>query len=139
MGGKLTQELVNKTIDFCFHAFDPISTENRKAVLEKVGNLEADPNAIESKETLDKLTEDERVMLRTIRARQMLHTDNMMNIDSFSQDAIDGFAPRLVRGQLGLAKVLGRTAGAAYAEGFFDSIPDIEGTMLTAGELDVEA
>ena len=78
-------------------------------------------------------------MLRTIRARQILRTEDMMNIESFSQDAIDGFAPRLIRGQLGLAKVLSRTAGPTYSEGLFDAIPDIEGTTLTGTQLKTKA
>ncbi len=130
VGGKLTQELVTKTIEFCFHAYDDISTEGREAVMEKLDGLKADPNAVESKEDLEKLTEDERVMLRTIRARQMLRTDDMMNIDNFSQDAVDGFVPRIIRGQLGLAKASSGSAGRAYAEGLFDAIRDLDGTLL---------
>lgn len=68
-------------------------------------------------------------MLRTIRARQILRTEDFMNIDNFSQDAVDGFVPRLIRGNLGLAKVVSRNAAPAYSEGLFDAIPNVDDTV----------
>ena len=59
----------------------------------------------ETKEDLEKLNEDELRVLRTIRARQILSAEESVNIDGFSQGIIDGFAPQLVHGNLGLRRV----------------------------------
>ncbi|KAG7291125.1 hypothetical protein NEMBOFW57_001135 [Staphylotrichum longicolle] len=124
VGGKLTQNLVEKTVEFCFHAFDDVAPDAREKVLGKLN-----PDRIETQEDLERLNEDELVMLRTIRARQILRTEDFMNIDNFSQDAVDGFVPRLIRGNLGLAKVASRNAAPAYSEGLFDAIPSVDDTV----------
>jgi hypothetical protein len=70
----------------------------RDAVLEKVdGPKKPD-------ETKEQLSEDELKVLKSIRARQMLRTEDTINIDNFSADAIDGMVPVLKRGELGLVK-----------------------------------
>jgi flavine halogenase len=51
----------------------------------------------------------------------MLRTEDSMNIDSFLQDAIEGFVPRLICGKLGLNKVHSRTAVPTYSESLFES------------------
>ena len=48
------------------------------------------------------LTPEQVKTLHTIRARQMLRTDDMMNIENSGSDVIDGLTPNLVTGQLGL-------------------------------------
>lgn len=120
VGGKLTQSVISQSVEFCFHAFEDISPEARNAVLEKLDRVKANPD-VETKQDLEKLNEDELAILRTIRARQMLRTEDSMNIDSFSQDVIDGFVPRLIRGKLGLSKVLGRAAAPTYSESLFET------------------
>jgi hypothetical protein len=50
------------------------------------------------------LTEEEQRVLKSIRARQMLRKEDILHIDNFSADAIDGLAPNLKRGSLGLVK-----------------------------------
>lgn len=119
VGGKLTQGLISKSVEFCFHAFEDVSPERRQAVLDKLDRVKANPD-VETKEDLEKLNEDELAILRTIRARQMMRTEDSMNIDSFSQDVIDGFVPRLIRGELGLKKVMSRAA-PTYSESLFES------------------
>ena len=51
------------------------------------------------------LSPEELKILKSIRARQMLRTEDSMNIDSFGTDAINGWTPRMVKGSLGLVKV----------------------------------
>ncbi|KAK4447398.1 tryptophan 2-halogenase [Podospora aff. communis PSN243] len=101
--GKLTQGLVSKSLEFCFHAFENVTPDQRMAVLTKLESVKADPRT-ETKEDLEKLTEDELAILRTIRARQMMRTEDAMNIKNFLDDVVEGYVPRLVRGQLGLRK-----------------------------------
>ncbi|KAK3304869.1 uncharacterized protein B0T15DRAFT_399340 [Chaetomium strumarium] len=118
VSGKLTQDLVSKSVEFCFNAFKDISPEARQAVLEKLDRVRVDPDA-ETKEDLEKLNADELAVLRTIRARQMLRAEDSLNIDSFADEVIDGFVPRLIRGKLGLSKVHSRAAGPTYSESLF--------------------
>ncbi len=130
MGGKLTQGFVTKSVEFCLHAFDDITPEDRNAVLAKLDSVKADTNKPETSEDLRKLNEDELIMLRTIRARQMMRTEDFMNIDNFSQDVVDGLAPRLIRGRLGLAKVVvGGAEAPGYSEGLFDIIPNMDASV----------
>lgn len=129
MGGKLTQGFVTKSVEFCLHAFDDIAPEDRQVVLAKLDSVKADANKAETTEDLRKLNEDELIMLRTIRARQALRTEDMMNIDNFSHEAVDGFSPRLIRGRLGLAKVANSEAAPVYSEGLFDAIPNMDATV----------
>ncbi|KAK3681626.1 hypothetical protein B0T22DRAFT_502187 [Podospora appendiculata] len=122
VGGKLTQNLISKSVEFCFHAFEDISPAARQAVLDKLDRVKADPSAAgETAADLEQLSADELAILRTIRARQMLRTDDSMNIDSFASDVIDGFVPRLIRGQLGVSKVQSRAAVPLSSESLFES------------------
>lgn len=104
MGGKLTQGLVLKSVDFCLHAFDDVTPEAHKAVLEKIDSVRVEAGT-ETKEDLEKLNEDELRVLRTIRARQILSAQEAVNMDGFAQGVIDGLAPQLVRGNLSLRRV----------------------------------
>lgn len=54
-----------------------------------------------------KLTEDETRILNTIRARQMLRSEDIMNIENLAADIIDGRRINLEHGSLGLAKATG--------------------------------
>lgn len=119
--GKLTQGIISQSVEFCLHAFENISPEARQGVLDKLERVKADPNA-ETKEDLEKLDADELAILRTIRARQMLRGEEAMDgVKSFSQDVIDGWVPRLVRGKLGMDKVEDRVAAPKYEESVFES------------------
>src|SRR4051812_21018847 len=100
--GKLTQDLVSKSVDFCMSAFAEVSPMQGKAVMQKLGGLKAEPNPQKEMMTL---TDDELAILRTVRARQMLRIEEGFNIELYKTDVIEGFVPRLVRGKLGLNKV----------------------------------
>ena len=103
MGGKLTHDEVVKTMDFCLNAFKKTSPEERQKVLDKMaamngtGSTGADP-----KQDLGKLTEDELKILIHIRAKQMLRMEDTISLDHFGSDVIDGLAPNLKTGNLGL-------------------------------------
>ena len=101
VGGKLTQKLVEQTVEFCCHAFDDIATGPREMLPRKVA-----ANHVETKEDLERLDEDERAILRTIRARQILRAEDTMNINNFSQEAVDGLVPRLIRETWGWPRCL---------------------------------
>ncbi len=53
------------------------------------------------------LSPDELKILNTIRARQMLRREDTLSIDNFSNDAIHGYSPVVMRGSLGLHKAGG--------------------------------
>ena len=103
VGGKLTHEEVVKTVDFCLNAFKETTPEQRKKVLDKVAAMNGVTSMGEdNKQDLEKLTEDEVKILTNIRAKQMLRMEDTVNLKHFGSDAIDGLAPNLVTGKLGL-------------------------------------
>ncbi|KAI3390924.1 hypothetical protein diail_8351, partial [Diaporthe ilicicola] len=118
VSGKLTQTLVSKTVDFCFNAFVEVSPDARQAVLNKLESVKADPN-VESNEDLEKLTDNELAILRTIRARQMMRSEDAMNIDTFKADVVEGFVPRLETGKLGLVKAQVLVRVAAFGQSMY--------------------
>ncbi|KAL8703500.1 MAG: hypothetical protein Q9201_003310 [Fulgogasparrea decipioides] len=126
VGGKLNQEELSNTVDFCLNAFENHDAAKHEALLKKLetstvqtGVEAAATPADAAKETRiqekaevdpEGLSPDELRILKTIRARQMLRTEDAMNIDNFATDAIDGFAPIVKRGALTLAYVGSRAA-----------------------------
>jgi hypothetical protein len=125
VGGKLTHARVSDTVNFCLNAYNQITPQDRNAVLDKLASVRADPSK-ETREDLEKLTEDELTILRTIRARQIIRTEDTLNIDHFSEDAIDGFMPRLKRGELGLARVEQVDGIPEYTESLLDVLKGAE-------------
>ena len=120
MSGKLSQEEVSATVDFCLNAFEHHAPEKQEQVLKKMetamlaSNVEAPASvtkteaAVEKKAIIDPegLSPDELRILNTIRARQMLRREDTLSIDSFSNDPINGWVPLVQRGSLGLQKVV---------------------------------
>lgn len=105
VGGKLTHDEVVKTLDFCLNAFKETSPEERQKVLDKVAAINGNGTAMVGageKQDLEKLTEDELKILNHIRAKQMLRMEDTFNLNHFGSDAIDGLAPNLKTGSLGL-------------------------------------
>ena len=104
MNGKLTQAEISKTLDFCLNAFQQSDPGEREAVLQKLEDIEAKKKVSGNFEA--NFTDDEQRLLKTIRARQMLRTEDIIHIDNFSADTIDGFTPNVQRGSLGLVKAM---------------------------------
>ncbi|KAL8723148.1 MAG: hypothetical protein Q9225_000489 [Loekoesia sp. 1 TL-2023] len=113
ISGKLSQEEVCKTVDFCFQAFKPVDEAEKHRVLQKLEtvSLEQDDkagDAAKPKKTAQmleaNLTEDETRILNAIRARQMLKAEDTMDIQHLAADVIDGRRINLERGALGLVK-----------------------------------
>ncbi|KAL8842375.1 MAG: hypothetical protein Q9176_002764 [Flavoplaca citrina] len=111
INGKLTQAEVSKTVDFCFNAFRPVDEAEKKAVLKKIENMTLDNDstagsASKPKQTVEmveaNLNEDETRILNTIRGRQMLRSEDTINIENLAADVIDGKRINLQRGSLGL-------------------------------------
>lgn len=92
---KLSQEELKKTLEFCSNAFEPVKPEDRSSMLEKLGS---DPSTTYQVD----LSPQQRTVVDHIRARQMMRTEDTMNISSFGTDAINGFVPNLKKGDLGL-------------------------------------
>ena len=123
--GKLSQEEVSNTVEFCLNAFEHHAPEKQAAVMKKMemgmlasnaSNVAAPANvadskteaAVEEKAVVDPegLSPDEMKILNTIRARQMLRREDTLSIDNFTNDAINGYIPVVARGDLGLEKVV---------------------------------
>ncbi|KAL8749484.1 MAG: hypothetical protein Q9199_007654 [Rusavskia elegans] len=113
INGKLTQAEISKTVDFCFNAFRPVDEAEKKAVLKKLENVSLEQNDPASdgskpKQTVEMLeatlTEDETRILNTIRGRQMLRSEDTINIENLAADVIDGRRINLERGSLGLVE-----------------------------------
>lgn len=121
MNGKLSQEELSNTVDFCLNAFEHHAPEKHQAVLKKMETAVFNDGAqnapslsvttekeakVQEKVIVDPegLSPDELKILNTIRARQMLRVQDTMSIKSFTSDAINGLAPLVQRGSLGLHK-----------------------------------
>ncbi|KAL4797065.1 FAD/NAD(P)-binding domain-containing protein [Aspergillus venezuelensis] len=100
VGNRLTQSEVSKTVDFCFNAFKKINREQRQAVIDKVKS-----GANGEKAELANLSEDELQILHSIRARQMLSTEDSLTLKNFGRGVVDGIVPRLKQGSLTLLKM----------------------------------
>ncbi|KAI4168591.1 MAG: hypothetical protein LQ343_006255 [Gyalolechia ehrenbergii] len=128
VGAKLSQQELTNTVDFCLSAFENHGTDKHEAVLQKIesgavdAGVEASPTPtpeeaakearVQKKAEVDPegLSPDELRIIKTIRARQMLRTEDTMNIENFATDAINGFAPVMERGKLSLSQVGARPA-----------------------------
>ncbi|KAL8917540.1 MAG: hypothetical protein Q9208_007901 [Pyrenodesmia sp. 3 TL-2023] len=113
ISGKLTQEKICKTVEFCFQAFNPVDEAEKRKVLQKLdtAGLELAEIAGDAPKPKQKalmleanLTEDETRILNAIQARQMLKAEDSVNIDNLAKDIIDGRRINLERGALGLVK-----------------------------------
>ncbi|PNP59076.1 hypothetical protein THARTR1_01324 [Trichoderma harzianum] len=106
--GKLTQAEISKTVEFCFKAFAHVSFEEKEALVKKLKELGLDGDAYDesNRKALDelekKLTPEEQSILKTLKGRRMVRPEDSLNIDNFTLDSIDGLAPRLEHGKLGL-------------------------------------
>ncbi|QKX53210.1 uncharacterized protein TRUGW13939_00286 [Talaromyces rugulosus] len=98
VSNKLTQDELNETLEFCSNAFNPVTPEDRNSALEKMGK------DVTSKGFQVDLSPEEQKVVGHIRARQMMRTEDTINISSFGTDSINGMVPSLQRGSFGLVK-----------------------------------
>lgn len=92
-------------------AFAPAPPEEREAVLQKLEGLRINNSGASATKTNEgaialesSLDPNEMRILNIIRARQMLRSEDTINLENFRVDTIDGMAPNLVTGDLGLVK-----------------------------------
>ncbi|KAI6781324.1 Flavine halogenase ascD [Emericellopsis cladophorae] len=110
---KLSQEELNKTLDFCAFAFEPVTSEDDR---EKA--MDAMKEAIDNGTGYHPdLSPEQLKAVKHIRARRMMRTEDTINMNSFGTDAVNGFVPNLVRGQLGLKKQEEKMGGETMATG----------------------
>lgn len=93
---------MSNTVDFCLNAFVPVDAAKRDAVLKRVEDLKISGSAQDPKELEAYLSPEEMRILNTVRAREMLRSEDTVNIDTFTSDTIDGRAVNMVHGSLGL-------------------------------------
>ncbi len=74
----------------------------RDAVMKRVEDLKISGTAKDPKELEAYLSPEELHILNTVRAREMVRSEDTVNIDTFTSDIIDGRAVNMVRGSLGL-------------------------------------
>ncbi|KAL8671298.1 MAG: hypothetical protein Q9168_004200 [Polycauliona sp. 1 TL-2023] len=106
--GKLTQSEISKTVEFCFRAFAHVSFEEKEALVKKLKAMGHDADATDEasnvalEEIEKQLTPEEQQILVTLKGRRMVRPEDSLNIENFLLDSIDGLAPRMERGNLGL-------------------------------------
>lgn len=105
--GNVSQLEISKILQFCFKAFTYVPPEKKDALFDKLRKLDSkalqdDAKQVQTLDSIEKhLTADELQILEILRSRRMIREDPF-EMDSFTLDTIDGMAPKLVRGSLGL-------------------------------------
>ena len=148
VGHKLSQDEVSKTLDFCSMAFAKTGREQQQTVMQKLKDhkikLDTAQDDLKADDGLKGiLTEDEMKVMAAMRAREMVRHKDLMNIDSFNTDVIDGLAANLQRGSLGLTKSMGKDTSskpqnAAMTEMLKSSNNAGKESMIQATELSPE-
>lgn len=135
----MTQSEISKTVEFCFKAFAHVSFEEKEALVNKLKRLGLDGDAYDEKnrkaleELESKLTPEEQSILKTLQGRRMVRPEDSLNIDNFTLDSIDGLAPRLERGRLGLTAA--KRASVKYTA--HDSLSFLNGEARAANKLEL--
>ncbi|KAJ5698560.1 hypothetical protein N7462_000565 [Penicillium macrosclerotiorum] len=96
--GESEQQRMVAGVQFSLERFNRAPPEVQRAVLDKA------KSAGQNAEELEKLTPDEMAVLHNIIGRQLRMTKVEKNLDNFSRDVVDGWAPRVERGNLGLKR-----------------------------------
>ncbi|RMJ05122.1 hypothetical protein CDV36_014206 [Fusarium kuroshium] len=128
----LSQAEISKVLEFCFRAFVYVPPDKKDALFEKLKKLGVETQGDEAtaKELEDiktHLTPEESQIVEILQSRRMIREDPF-DIDSFTLDAIDGLAPNLEHGNLGLvmAKTPRLDTSHFYSPPFFDGlVPEI--------------
>ncbi|KAM7194538.1 hypothetical protein V8F20_007894 [Naviculisporaceae sp. PSN 640] len=137
--GKLSQAEISKTIEFCFRAFAHVSFEEKEALVAKLkslgieGDATDDSNSKALAEIEEKLTPEEQAILKTLKGRRMVRPEDILDIENFTLDSVDGLAPRLERGKLGLAPAKKAPVMDITAQ---DKLSFLNGEARIAGKLE---
>lgn len=96
-------ENLHKTINFLAeHAFEPSLPEERGALIAKYGDpLEKAPVAMPGDTRQDL---ESKAVLKGMAVRKLMRTEDIVHIDNFISDNLNGYRLRLERGKLGLEK-----------------------------------
>lgn len=134
VNARLTEGEISDTINFCCRAFIPIDSEKKEAVLRKMDSLGLNDETLDAKtkgELEASMSPEEVHIMHQIRARQMIRTEDTVNIDTFSFDTIEGLTVNLQRGSLGLIRPCGDkkmeqldAVGLWHGEGNMDNIDE---------------
>jgi hypothetical protein len=119
---RLTESEISETINFCCRAFIPVPLEEKEAVLQKMEDLGLNNEDIDlkAKAALEaSMSPQEIHIMNTIRAREMLRSEDTINIDTFSCDTIGGLTVNLQQGKLGLVKPSGQKSEKIDVLGLF--------------------
>ena len=121
MSNGVSQNELSETIAFCANAWDGVHPGQRAAILQKIQRAVDDSASKDSSDDRNPeailevvqqaLSEEEVRVMKYIRARQLLRTEDTMHIEYFSTDVIDGLAPHVQRGCLTLRKAVPLAAG----------------------------
>ncbi|KAI1380237.1 FAD/NAD(P)-binding domain-containing protein [Hypoxylon crocopeplum] len=110
--GKLTQAEVSEAVEFCFRSYADVPPKQKDSLIKKLKDLGVDGEAddeqsVRAIEEIQKsLTQEESRILDILRGRRMLRNEDAVNLQNFGRDSIDGLAPRMEHGKLGLAEAL---------------------------------
>ena len=151
---KLTVDEVSKTLDFCVKALLPTEPKKKDEVMKKMEALNVDisnsKDPVKATKDLEAvLTPEEMQVLTTVRAREMVRREEIINLDTFNVDIIDGLAPNTVRGSLGLVPPESKpeTKGPKRSDLLslmmrekerFDKQPTVKATELSTSDIKAE-
>lgn len=106
--GKLTQEELSNTVEFAMQSYNKVTPDEEAHAMKLMHEIN---NPVPGRVQLQLSSEDERI-LRTIQARKMLQCQATINLNHFTEQAVNGMAPRLARGMVGLAPATQTERGA---------------------------
>ncbi|KAI1387333.1 FAD/NAD(P)-binding domain-containing protein [Hypoxylon trugodes] len=107
---KPTQAEISQTVEFCFRSLAYIPSDTQEILIAKLKNLSLENEHDDEKndriiDDIEKsLTPEESNILDILRGRRMLRNEDAVSLVNFTLDSIDGLAPNMKRGELGLIK-----------------------------------
>ncbi|KIY50298.1 FAD/NAD(P)-binding domain-containing protein [Fistulina hepatica ATCC 64428] len=96
VGARLSEDEIQKSLDFCINLFNPTSPEQH----DREEKAMADKRLLAANAP-DK--EERTMVLKKLNARRVVHAE--YNINNLEVESIEGLAVRLVKGKLGLTRV----------------------------------
>jgi flavine halogenase len=97
--GKLTQEELSRTVEFAVQSYNKLSPEEEMRAIELMSQM----NHRKLGKAMPPLSDDDQRIISTFSARKMLQCEATINLNHFASSSLNGFAPRLERGAVGLS------------------------------------